>query len=123
MNTEIMKVPSTNIFTKIGKGIWKGICAFFNSPWLFVVIPILFIGGMFALVQHNDYVQYPEGNYELVYKVYYTPNNSKQYIIRHNRPIIVSSSEGTNIVKKYNEGTVIETSAPIEVVRYVNYSK
>ena len=118
-----MKAPSTNIFNKIGKGIWKGICAFFNSPISVIVLLLLLGFGFFAFVKHLADVRYPEGDYELVYKVYYTPNNIKQYTIRHNRPIEVGSSKGTNYIHKYNEGNVIQTSAPIEVVRYVNYKK
>ena len=81
------------------------------------------IGGIVAGIDYLDRRDYPEGDYELVYKVYYTPNNVKQYTIRHNRPIQVGSQDGTNYVRKYNGGIVIQTSATIETVRYVNYKK
>ena len=123
MNKEIMKAPSTNIFVKVGKAIKKGISAFFDSAWSVVVFAAIVIYGIVAGINYLDEKSYPEGDYELVYKVYYTPNNVKQYTIRHNRPITVGSEDGTNYVRKYDGGVVIQTSATIETVRYVNYKK
>jgi hypothetical protein len=123
MNKEIMKAPSTNIFAKVGKAIKKGISAFFDSAWSVVVIGAIVICGIVAGIDYADKRDYPEGDYELVYNVYYTPNNVKQYTIRHNRPIQVGSQDGTNYVRKYDGGIVIQTSATIETVRYVNHKK
>lgn len=123
MNKEIMKAPSTNIFVKARKAIKKGISAFFDSAWSVVVFAAIVIYGIVAGIDYLDKKSYPEGDYELVYKVYYTPNNVKQYTIRHNRPIRVGSEDGTNYVRKYDGGVVIQTSATIETVRYVNYKK
>jgi hypothetical protein len=129
MNNEIMKGETTNIFAKIWNGIIKVIKGFWN--WLtdtesgFIVCAFtILIGavfGFFTLIKHLEEKNYPYGNYEMTYRVYYTTSHVKEYTINHNRPIEVYSSKGSNVVKKYNGERVIETSAPIEVVRYVKY--
>lgn len=129
MNNEIMKGETTNIFVKIWNGIIKVIKGFWE--WLtdtesgFVVCAVTvgasIVVGLFFILKHLDEKDYPYGNYEMTYRVYYTPNNIKEYTIKHNRPIEVYSNRGSNVVRKHNECTVIETSAPIEVVRYVKY--
>ena len=78
---------------------------------------------MIYTAYYSDNKANPKGDYVLVYKVYYTPTNIKEYTIRHDRPIEVGSSKGSNYIHKHGEGKVIETSAPIEVVKYVNYQK
>jgi hypothetical protein len=118
-----MKAPSTNIFVKARKAIKKGISAFLDSAWSVVVFAAIVTYGIVTGIGYLDEKSYPEGDYELVYKVYYTPNNVKQYTIRHNRPITVGSEDGTNYVRKYDGGIVIQTSATIETVRYVNHKK
>lgn len=123
MNTYIMEAPSTNIFVKMGKGIKKGIYAFFGSAWSVVFLVILILFMILKIIDYLDNKAYPEGNYEMVYRVYYTPTTVKEYKIRHNRPIVVGSDRGTNYIRKYNEGTIINTSAPIEIVKYVKYDR
>jgi len=123
MNNDIMKASSTNVFNKIGKMIWKGICAFFDSPISMVVVIFLFGWGVYSFMTWFENYKSPKGDYVLVYKVYYTPTNIKEYTIRHDRPIEVGCSNGSNYVRKHGDGRVIETSAPIEVVKYVNYQK
>ena len=49
----------------------------------------------------------------------YSENNVKEYTITHNRPIYMRSSKGSNEIHKHDWGDVIETSAPIEIVRYI----
>lgn len=129
MNNEIMKGETTNIFVKIWNGIIKIIKGFWE--WLtdtdsgFVVcaftVAVSILVGIFFIIARLEEKNYPYGNYEMTYRVYYTTSHVKEYTIKHNRPIEVYSTKGTNKVRKYNEGTVIETSAPIEVVRYVKY--
>lgn len=129
MNNEIMKGETTNIFVKVWDGIIKIIKGFWE--WLtdtesgFVVCALTvaasIIVGLFFIVKHLEEKNYPYGNYEMTYRVYYTTSHVKEYTIKHNRPIEVYSSKGSNVVKKYNGERVIETSAPIEVVRYVKY--
>lgn len=75
---------------------------------------------------------YKEGNYTMVYTVYY-PNNPKTYTINNNWPIDISSNRGTNYVQKtkktpifknmFRVETVFSTSAPIEVVKYTFENK
>ena len=72
--------------------------------------------------------KYPEGEYVMTYKVYYSQDNTKEYTITNNLPIDVTSYRGTNSVRKaykipifedaYEYYTVFDTSAPIEVVNY-----
>ena len=130
MNNEIMKGETTNIFAKIWNGIIKVIKGFWN--WLtdtesgFIVCAFtILIGavfGFFTFTKHLEEKNYPYGNYEMTYRVYYTTSHVKEYTIKHNRPIEVYSSKGSNVVKKFNGEKVIETSAPIEVVKYVKYN-
>lgn len=68
----------------------------------------------------------------MVYKVYY-PDNPKTYTIKNEWPIKMTSFRGTNYIKKtthnsifkklYGSETIIETSAPIEVVSYTYKEK
>lgn len=70
---------------------------------------------------------YKQGEYTMIYKVYYS-NNPKTYTIKNDWPISMTSNRGTNRIKKtihnsifrkcYGSETIIETSAPIEVVSY-----
>ncbi len=74
---------------------------------------------------------YKQGEYTMVYKVYY-PNNPKTYIIKNEWPIELNSYRGTNSIQKTNKTpffkkmfgreTAFETSAPIEVISY-SYQK
>ena len=129
MNNEIMKGETTNIFVKVWNGIIKIIKGFWewltNTESGFVVgaitIAASVVIGFFFIVKYLEEKNYPYGNYEMTYRVYYTTSHVKEYTIKHNRPIEVYSSRGSNVVKKYNGERVIETSAPIEVVRYVKY--
>jgi hypothetical protein len=97
---------------------WEGWLAIF----LFLGIIIL-IGGIVCIIHFSNLKQYPYGDYELTYRVYYDANNIKEYTVTHDRPIMIRSHEGTNEVYLYQKGTVIETNAPIEKVRYINKAK
>lgn len=113
MNNKIMtREKPTNIFRKIWD--WEGT---FITITLIIVLAITF--SIFKGLSYLNEKEHPYGNYEMTYRVYYTPTTYKEYTITHNRPIYVRSSKGTNYVRKYDEGTVIETSAPIEIVKYV----
>ena len=115
----------------LGKIVWnytvRPIKWLFNSYLGPITIALL----VFALVlvvtvkleQYEDEKNYPYGEYEMTYRVYYSENNVKEYTITHNRPIYMRSSKGTNEIHKHDWGDVIETSAPIEIVRYVNHKK
>lgn len=116
-----MESPSTNIFVKLLNGIRNAFIKFFNWDWSPLVFVILFCVGLIGAISCKENEM--KGDYVLVYKVYYTSNNIKEYTIRHNKPIEVGSDRGTNYIKKVGEGTVIQTSAPIEVVKYINYAK
>jgi hypothetical protein len=123
MNKEIMSNPSEGIFKKIGKAISN----FFKSELFKFIVFIFILCGIVALAVSylvwQDRKDYPYGEYEMTYRVYYTENNVKEYTITHNRPIYMRSSKGSNEIHKHGWGDVIETSAPIEVVRYVNKAK
>ena len=119
---DVTKGRNTNVFRKLGKSISH----FFGETVAgFVLSLLLMCGGVVfaicAFLVHMDNVQYPEGDYEMTYRVYYTPSNVKEYTVKHNRPILVSSHRGTNEVYLFDKGTIIETSAPIEVIKYVNH--
>lgn len=125
---KIMKGDNTK---SLGKIVWNYTVRPFK--WLFTtdggqtilgfLVVASVIVGMVKFVQYQDEKNYPYGEYEMTYRVYYSENNVKEYTITHNRPIYVTSHRGSNEVHKHDLGNVIETSAPIEVVRYVNKAK
>ena len=121
MDNDIMNAPSTNIFVKLLNGIRNAFIKFFDWDWSPLVFVILICVGLIGGISWATNEK--KGDYVLVYKVYYTPNNIKEYTIRHNKRIEVGSDRGTNYVRKVGEGIVIQTSAPIEVVKYINYAK
>lgn len=117
---DITKGKSTNRLKKRWKKIkeWEG--------WFLIYLAIgtvVIVGAIGWIIDFGDKKNYPYGDYELTYRVYYDANNIKEYTVTHNRPIMISSNEGTNKVYLYNKGTVIETNAPIEKVRYINKAK
>lgn len=123
MNKEIMSNPSEGIFKKI----IERIMGFFRSESFKFILFLLVIGALCLsigfFVEWIDEKSHPHGEYEMTYRVYYNENNVKEYTITHNRPIIVRSNRGSNEVYKYNSGIIVQTSAPIEVVKYVNHKK
>ena len=115
----------------LGKIVWnytvRPIKWWFNSS-LGAIITVILVSALIAvgfvkLAQYQDEKHYPYGEYEMTYRVYYSENNVKEYTITHNRPIYMRSSKGSNEIHKHGWGDVIETSAPIEIVRYVNHKK
>ena len=118
-----MSNPSEGIFKKI----IERIMGFFRSESFKFILFLLVIGALCLsigfFVEWIDEKSHPHGEYEMTYRVYYTENNVKEYTITHNRPIYMRSSKGSNEIHKHGWGDVIETSAPIEVVRYVNKAK
>ena len=94
----------------------------------FIFVVAISIQGIFLLVGPD----YKEGEYTMVYKVYY-PNNPKTYTIKNDWPIDTYSSRGTNYILKTNKTpffkkmfkseSVFESSAPIEVVSYTYKEK
>ena len=117
---DITKGKSTNVLKKRWKKIkeWEG--------WFIIYLAIattVIFGTIGWVIDYGDKKNYPYGNYELTYRVYYDVNNIKEYTVTHDRPILIRSNDGTNEVYLYNKGTVISTSAPIEKVSYVNKAK
>lgn len=117
---DITKGETTNRLMKCWEKImnWEG--------WFLVhmvLITIVICGAIGWIITYSENKNYPYGDYELTYRVYYDANNIKEYTVTHDRPIIIRSHEGTNEVYLYNKGTVIETNAPIEKVRYINKAK
>jgi hypothetical protein len=122
MDKRILKrEKETNVLVKMLKNIINGIVWFVKSPFIILPIFCFIMYAIYLLIEFKCLKDYPYGDYEMVYKVYYTPTNAKTYIIKHNRPIKIGSSKGTNYIYKYNEGMVIQTNAPIEIIKYVNY--
>ncbi len=125
---KIMKGENTK---SLGKIVWNYTIRPFK--WLFTtdegqiilgfLVVVFVLVGMVKFFQYKDEKDYPYGEYEMTYRVYYSENNVKEYTITHNRPIYVTSHRGSNEVHKHDLGNVIETSAPIEVVRYINKAK
>ena len=114
---DITKGETTNVLKKRWKKIkeWEG--------WFIIYLGIattVICGGVGLIIDYGDKKNYPYGNYELTYRVYYDVNNIKEYTVTHDRPILIRSNDGTNEVYLYNKGTVISTSAPIEKVKYIN---
>lgn len=95
----------------------------------FIIIFALIIQGIFLVIGPN----YKEGEYTMVYKVYYSPNDARTYTIKNNWPISTYSHRGTNTVTKtiktpytkkmFKSQTVFESSAPIEVISYTYKEK
>ena len=112
MNTNIMNNPKKGFLKKIWKS--DGFQIFAT-----LVIFVLIIYGIVSIILYKDEQDYPYGEYEMTYRVYYSENNVKEYTITHNRPIYMRSSKGSNEIHKHDWGDVIETSAPIEIVRYI----
>lgn len=125
---KLMKGENTK---SLGKIVWDYTIRPFK--WLFttdggqIILGFLVVAsvivGFVKFVQYEDEKNYPYGEYEMTYRVYYSENNVKEYTITHNRPIYMRSSKGSNEIHKHDWGDVIETSAPIEIVRYVNKAK
>ena len=125
---KLMKGENTK---SLGKIVWNFIIRPFK--WLFttdggqIILGFLVVAsvivGMVKFFQYEDEKDYPYGEYEMTYRVYYSENNVKEYTITHNRPIYMRSNKGSNEIHKHDWGDVIETSAPIEIVRYVNKAK
>ena len=115
---DITKGKNTNIFAKMFRPL---ILFIINPITVTIVICGLIVCGLWKFMDYQDKKNYPYGDYELTYRVYYSPSNIKDYTVTHNRPIWVSSHRGSNEVYLFNKGTIIETSAPIEVVKYVNH--
>lgn len=115
------KKEKTSIWKRLSTTADKVFHSFLFFILITIIIAFLFTWGVYSLLEWQCEKDYPYGNYEMVYKVYYTPTNVKTYTIKHNRPIINGSDRGTNYIKKYDDGYVIKTNAPIEIVRYVKY--
>ena len=95
----------------------------------FIIIFALCVQGIFLVIGPD----YKEGEYTMVYKVYYSPNDVKTYTVKNNWPISTYSYRGTNSVTKttsfpyakkmFGNKIVFESSAPIEVVSYMYKEK
>ena len=108
---------STTILTPL----WKFFKSDFFQAVLAVIVVLAVIFALLWLVKTLDEKANPKGKYEMTYRVYYTKDNIKTYTIKHDYPIECGSSKGTNYINKIHDGKVIETNAPIEVIKYVRY--
>lgn len=101
-----------------------------NSWYKFVLAGVGIIFGIFFTVEGIIYLVcpvYKTGNYKMIYRVYY-PNNPREYVIKNDLPISLESYKGSNRICKtkefgifghqYRDISVIETTAPIEIVSY-----
>ena len=96
---------------------------------LFFIICFSFVQLLFLVVGPD----YKEGEYTMVYKVYYSPNDTRTYTVKNNWPISTYSYRGTNTIAKttktpytkkiFGNQIVFESSAPIEVVNYTYKEK
>lgn len=104
----------------------KEIVKFFGS----IVLGFVLIGVVFIYIPARIWGRHPKGDYTMVYNVYYN-NTCKTFTIHNDLPIAVDSHRGTNYLSicKRSElfgdyySTVLETSAPIEVVSYTVKNK
>jgi len=117
-NSNIMHVgKDTNVVKKFFKEIWEFVKEDILPPVLGVfVLGIIVCIGILATTSDK-------GDYEMTYKVYYSDNNVKEYTIKHYYPIISTSENGANIIRKKHGETVISTTATIEVVKYENHAR
>lgn len=104
----------------------KEFVKFFGSAVLGVVL----VGIIFIYIPARIWGRHPKGEYTMVYNVYYN-SICKTCTIHNDLPIAVDSNRGTNYLSicKRSEllgdyySTVLETSAPIEVVSYTVKNK
>ena len=104
----------------------KEFVKFFGS----IFLGFLLIGAVFIYIPARIWGRHPKGDYTMVYNVYYN-NTCKTCTIHNDLPIAVDSHRGTNYLSicKRSElfgdyySTVLETSAPIEVVSYTVKNK
>lgn len=104
----------------------KDFVKFFGS----IVLGIVLVGIIFVYIPARIWGRYPKGEYTMVYNVYYN-NTCKTCTIHNDLPISVNSYRGTNSLSicKRSEllgdyySTVLETSAPIEIVSYTVKNK
>lgn len=117
---DITKGETTNVLKKRWKKIkeWEG--------WFIIYLAIattVICGTIGWVIDYGDKKNYPYGEYELTYRIYYDANNIREYRVTHNRPIMIRSHDGSNEVYLYDKGVVVSTSAPIESIRYINKAK
>ena len=113
---DLTKSNSTSVIRQIIN--WDG--------WSFIItlsICVIIIGGFAYWMIQSDLKNYPYGNYEMTYRVYYTPSTFTDYTVTHNRPIYMGSHKGTNYIKKHRGEYAIQTNAPIQIIKYVNHKK
>lgn len=109
----------TNVILICFKYIWKAIKLLFNPIMLALYIIVGFIAFLVTIENH----EHPYGNYEMTYRVHYTNTYHKDYTIKHDRPIEFGAYKGENYIRKYGDGYVISTTAPIEIIKYVRIHK
>lgn len=109
----------TNVILICFKYIWKIIKLLFRPKMLVIYS----IAGFIAFLVITEKNEHPYGNYEMTYRVHYTNTYHKDYTIKHDRPIEFGAHEGRNYVRKYGDGYVISTTAPIEIIKYVRIHK
>ena len=123
MNTSIMNSSEEPFFKKINRKIGDIISTTSFQILSFIGFFFLVIFGIIKFLTYQDEKNYPYGNYELTYRVYYTPSTFVDYTVTHDRPIEIGSHKGTNYVKKHFGEYVIQTNAPIQKIKYVNHQK
>lgn len=104
----------------------KDFIKFFGS----IVLGVVLVGIIFVYIPARIWGRHPKGEYTMVYNIYYN-NTCKTCTIHNDLPIAVDSYRGTNSLSicKRSEllgdyySTVLETSAPIEVVSYTVKNK
>ena len=110
-------------FKKVGRKIGDITSTTWFQMLVFIGFLSLVVIGIIKFLTYQDEKNYPYGNYELTYRVYYTPSTFVDYTVTHDRPIVIGSHKGTNYVKKHFGEYVIQTNAPIQKIKYVNYQK
>jgi hypothetical protein len=123
MNASIMNNYEEPFFKKIGRKIGDIISTTSFQILSVIGFFLLIIFGSVKFLTHQDEKNYPYGDYELTYRVYYTPSTFVDYTVTHDRPIVIGSHKGTNYVKKCFGEYVIQTNAPIQKIKYVNHQK
>ena len=123
MNTSIMNSSEEPFFKKINRKIGDIISTTSFQILSFIGFFLLIMAGIIGFLAYQDEKNYPYGNYELTYRVYYTPSTFTDYTITHNRPIYMGSNKGTNYIKKHRGEYAIQTNAPIQIIKYVNHKK
>ena len=101
-----------------GEKIRRRVKKIMRTIAILIVVAVIPISVLFFA---NWCLESQKGKYQMVYKVYWNSTNVKEYTINDTYPIHYYSRDGYNRIVDGDGATVIETTAPIEIVKYVKF--